>query len=73
MAVDVAARGDLPFPRSRSEFQRLFPDEAACAAYLKRARWSDGFIPSALRDRRGALSLHRVSRCFLCKRLATPP
>lgn len=43
MAVDVVARGDLPFPRSLPEFQRLFPDEAACAAYLERARWSDGF------------------------------
>ena len=43
MAVDVVARGDLPFPRSRPEFQRLFPDAAACAAYLERARWSDGF------------------------------
>jgi transposase-like protein len=44
MAVDVVARGDLPFPRSLPEFQRLFPDEAACATYLERARWSDGFI-----------------------------
>jgi len=44
MAVDVVARGDLPFPRSLPEFQRQFPDEAACAAYLERARWSDGFI-----------------------------
>ena len=44
MAVDVVARGDLPFPRSLPEFQRLFPDEAACAAYLERARWSDGFV-----------------------------
>ena len=44
MAVDVVARGDLPFPRSLPEFQRLFPDEVACAAYLERARWSDGFI-----------------------------
>jgi len=43
MAVDVVAR-DLPFPRSLPEFQRLFPDEAACVAYLERARWSDGFI-----------------------------
>ena len=25
------------------EFQRLFPDDAACAAYLEKARWGDGF------------------------------
>src|ERR1700753_251419 len=29
---------------SPPEFQRLFPDDAACAAYLERARWSDGFV-----------------------------
>ena len=44
MVIDVLERGDLPFPRSLPEFQRLFPDEAACAAYLERARWGDGFI-----------------------------
>jgi hypothetical protein len=44
MAIDVFAQGNLPFPRSLPEFQRLFPDEAACAAYLERARWNDGFI-----------------------------
>ena len=44
MVIDVLQRDDLPFPRSLPEFQRLFPDEAACAAYLESARWSDGFI-----------------------------
>ena len=44
MAIDVLDRDDLPFPRSLPEFQRLFPDEAACAAYLERARCSGGFI-----------------------------
>jgi len=39
MVIDVLERDDLPFPRSLPEFQRLFPDEAACAAYLERARW----------------------------------
>ena len=31
------------FPHSLPEFQRLFPDDAACAAYLEKARWGDGF------------------------------
>ena len=44
MAIDVLERGDLPFPRSLPEFQRLFPNEAACAAYLERTRWSNGFV-----------------------------
>jgi transposase-like protein len=44
--MDVLARDDLPFPRSLPEFQRLFPDDAACAAYLEKARWSEGFACS---------------------------
>jgi hypothetical protein len=31
------------FPRSLSEFQEQFPDDAACAAYLAGKRWPDGF------------------------------
>lgn len=31
------------FPRSVLEFQRHFPDEAACAAWLSTARWPEGF------------------------------
>src|SRR5512144_306388 len=31
------------FPRSLIEFQRRFADERACAAYLAKARWPDGF------------------------------
>lgn len=31
------------FPRSLREFQRQFPDDAACAEYLVSARWPDGF------------------------------
>ena len=46
MAIDVLGRDDLPFPRSLPEFQRLFPDDAACAAYLERARWGNGFVCS---------------------------
>lgn len=32
------------FPRSLLEFQRRFPDDAACATYLIAARWPDGFV-----------------------------
>lgn len=34
----------LPFPRSLPEFQRLFPNDAACADYLERIRWPKGFV-----------------------------
>jgi hypothetical protein len=34
---------DRLLPRSLPEFQKLFPTDAACAAYLERIRWDDGF------------------------------
>jgi hypothetical protein len=46
--MDVLAHEDLPFPQSLPQFQRIFPDDAACAAYLESARWKGGFAcPSA--------------------------
>lgn len=44
MVIDVLDRDELPFLHSLPEFKCLFPDEAACAAYLERVRWRDGFI-----------------------------
>ena len=34
---------DLPFPKSLPDFQRLFPDDAACAKYLEAIRFPNGF------------------------------
>ena len=42
--MDIHRRSDLALPKSLPEFQRLFPDDAACAGYLERARWADGFV-----------------------------
>lgn len=44
MVIDLLERDDLLFPRSLPKFQRMFPNEATCAAYLERARWADGFV-----------------------------
>lgn len=41
---DVLQRDDLAFPKSLPHFQRMFPDDAACAAYLEKVRWQDGFV-----------------------------
>ena len=69
--MDVPQREDLSFPRSFPEFQRLFPDDAACAAYLEKARWGDGFVcphcqtaaePFRFTSRPGVL------RCRKCRR-----
>ena len=34
------------YPATLLDFQRMFPDEAACAEYLYELRWPDGFICS---------------------------
>ena len=71
MLMDVHQRGNLRFPQSLPEFQRLFPDDAACAGYLEKARWSDGFVcphcqaagePFRFANRPGVL------RCRRCRR-----
>ena len=41
--MDVLDRADLPFPESLPEFQRLFPNDESCAAYLEKTRWEGGF------------------------------
>src|SRR5271166_5605170 len=42
--MDVDQHAGLPFPRSLPEFQRLFPGDAACAEYLEKVHWGDGFV-----------------------------
>lgn len=33
-----------PFPKTLPQFQKLFRDDAACAAYLEGAKWPKGFV-----------------------------
>ena len=33
-----------PFPETLLDFQKAFPNEAACAAYLEQLRWPEGFV-----------------------------
>jgi len=40
---DVHQWEHLPFPKSLKDFQRLFPDDAACARWLEGAKWLKGF------------------------------
>jgi hypothetical protein len=44
IVMDVNQHAALPFPQSLPEFQRLFPDDIACAAYLEKLRWQNGFV-----------------------------
>jgi transposase-like protein len=69
--MDILDRADLPFPESLPDFQRLFPSDAACADYLEKARWGDGFscprcgvvgVPFRIATRPGVLT------CRSCRR-----
>jgi hypothetical protein len=70
MAPDIFLHADLPLPKSLPQFQRLFPDDAACATYLERIRWEHGFVcacgkvgePFRFANRPGVL------RCRGCQR-----
>lgn len=51
MPADIHQRSDLPFPTSLPQFQRLFPNDAACAKYLEDIRWDQGFTCEHCGDR----------------------
>lgn len=52
------------FPRSIVEFQRRFPDEAACREYLFACRWPDGFV--CPRCGSTAATVHRPRLLWQC-------
>src|SRR5690606_1306183 len=37
-------RAGEDYPTDLSDFDRFFPDEAACLRYLERLRWPEGFV-----------------------------
>jgi len=62
-------RAGVDYPRTLLEFGEFFPDEKACAAYLERLRWAEGFVcpkghvaAAAWRSGRG------LSVCPTCRR-----
>jgi len=58
------------FPEALPEFQRMFPDDGACAAYLEALRWRDGFQCPKCASTAAPMHLGRpgVLRCKACKR-----
>lgn len=57
-------------PLSRAEFDRRFPDEAACAEHLAALRWPGGFVCPACQGRKGwRLAADRgLWECAGCRR-----
>lgn len=58
------------YPRSLLDFQRRFPDDAACAAYLAAVRWPEGFVCPACGGRRACLLVTKAHtyQCSTCHR-----
>lgn len=56
--------------RSLSEFQKAFPDEARCVAFLFQRRWPDGFVCPCCGKRRAVAlkSRPRLYECLDCGR-----
>jgi transposase-like protein len=60
------------FPRTLREFQRIFPDDAACRRYLESLRWPNGFVcpvcKHAEEPYRFPTRPSAVLRCRACKK-----
>jgi transposase-like protein len=69
MAIEAARlRAGVDYPSDLSQFDRFFPDEAACIAYLGRLRWPGGFIcPRCQRSGEAWRMADGLLRCRDCE------
>jgi transposase-like protein len=68
---DTHQHSDLPFPTSLPQFQRLFPNDEACAKYLENIRWDQGFTCEHCGDHGEPFRFKarpHVLRCRSCRR-----
>jgi len=69
--ADVLQWEHLPFPKSLPQFQKLFPDDAACARYMEGAKWPKGFICPWCQEKREPYRFENrpgVLRCKACRK-----
>ncbi len=56
-----------PYPRNVADFNRMFPNEESCVAYLAACRWPDGFrCPECGHDAAFDLPRRRLWQCKAC-------
>src|SRR5271170_2397628 len=64
--------GNAAFPTSLPQFQKFFPDDAACAKYLEDLRWPEGFACSTCAYKQEPYRFPNrsavVLRCRACQR-----
>jgi transposase-like protein len=73
LAQDVVVSHPHPvagvdYPRTLQEFNEWFPTEEACAAYLRRLRWPDGFRCPACGGGNSCLTKRGLLQCLGCQR-----
>lgn len=60
--------GGVDYPRTLQEFSEWFPSEEACAQYLRRLRWPDGFRCPGCGGDKGWPTTRDQLRCAKCQR-----
>lgn len=59
--------GGVDYPRTIQEFDQWFPSEEACASYLSRVRWLDGFVCQACGGSKAWSTARQQLRCSACQ------
>ncbi len=68
MAVAGQPRAGVDYPGTWASFLAWFPDDAACAVYLERLRWPEGFRCPACAGRKGWRTAEGRWACAGCAR-----
>ena len=61
----------MDYPTDLSDFDRFFPDEAACERFLERLRWPQGFVCPACGHTATPWRSARGHLCVNCRRRAS--
>jgi hypothetical protein len=62
-----AADQSIEYPMNILEFQKMFPDEAACLKYLERMRWPNGFACSKCSEVGEPFRISKRLRVLKCR------
>src|SRR5512134_3070552 len=64
--------GGIDYPRTLKEFDEWFASEAACAEFVRRVRWPDGFRCPSCAETEAWTTGRGQFRCARCQRQTSP-
>jgi transposase-like protein len=64
--------GGIDYPRTLKEFDEWFASEAACAEFVRRVRWPDGFRCPSCAETEAWTTGRGQFRCSRCQRQISP-